>query len=124
VARLLLDVKMQSAKESRASRRTDDQTLGEGLGLFPCSPSLALVSVKDSDGEKLQALVSSCQCNAKTIRNLVATLRMMWNSARAWGYVAHDPFDWLALPKRGLVQRFTLSLDQIRRILTVRRPSG
>ena len=36
---------------------------------------------------------------------------MMWNSARAWGYVAHDPFDGLVLPKRGLVQALTFSLE-------------
>ncbi len=42
---------------------------------------------------------------------------MMWNSARAWGYVAHDPFDGLVLPKRGLVQTVTFSLDEINRIL-------
>lgn len=51
------------------------------------------------------------------IRNLVATLRMMWNSARAWGYVAHDPFDGLRLPSRGLVQTFMLSLAEIRLVI-------
>jgi integrase len=73
----------------------------------------------------LQAFVSNCRCNPKTIRNLVATLRMMWNSARAWGYVTHDPFDGLVLPKRGLVQTVTFSLDQIKRILdTASEPYG
>ena len=42
---------------------------------------------------------------------------MMWNSARAWGYVAHNPFDGLVLPKRGLVNTFALSLEEIRRIV-------
>ena len=42
---------------------------------------------------------------------------MMWNSARAWGYVAHDPFDGLVLPKRGLVQTFTFSLEETKRII-------
>jgi integrase len=42
---------------------------------------------------------------------------MMWNSARAWGYVAHDPFNGLVLPKRGLVQAFTFSLEEIKRII-------
>jgi len=31
--------------------------------------------------------------------------------------VAHDPFDGLVLPKRGLVQIFTLSLDEIKRVI-------
>ena len=51
---------------------------------------LGSCALKDLDGQRLQAFVSGCDCNSKTIRNLVATLRMMWNSARAWGYVAHD----------------------------------
>jgi integrase len=42
---------------------------------------------------------------------------MMWNSARAWGYVAHQPFDGLVLPKRGLVHTFSLSLEDILRII-------
>ncbi len=52
-----------------------------------------------------------------TIRNLVATLRMMWKSARAWGYVAIDPFEGLVLPKRGLVETFSLSLEEIKCIV-------
>jgi integrase len=80
-------------------------------------PQLGSCPLKDMDGQKLQAFVSSCRCNSKTIRNLIATLRMMWRSARAWGYVAHDPFDGIVLPKRGLVKTFTLSLDEIKRIV-------
>jgi integrase len=80
-------------------------------------PELGGLALKDLDGQRLQAFVSQCQCNSKTTKNLVATLRMMWNSARAWGYVAHDPFEGLVLPKRGLVQAFTFSLDEIKRIV-------
>jgi integrase len=43
---------------------------------------------------------------------------MMWKSARAWGYVAHDPFDGLVLPKRGLIRTFTLSLEEIKNVIT------
>jgi len=80
-------------------------------------PQLGSCALKDLDGQELQAFVSSCRCNSKTIRNLVATLRMMWSSARAWGYVAHDPFDGLVLPKRGLVQTLTFSLEETQRIV-------
>jgi integrase len=80
-------------------------------------PHLGGVAVKDLDCQRLQAFVSNCQCNPKTVRNLVATLRIMWNIARAWGYVAHNPFDGLVLPKRGLAKTFAFSLDEIRRII-------
>jgi integrase len=81
-------------------------------------PQLGSCALKDLDGQRLQAFVSGCRCNSKTIRNLIATLRMMWNSARAWGYVAHNPFDALVLPKRGLVQTFSFSLEEEQRIIT------
>jgi integrase len=74
-------------------------------------------ALKDLEGQRLQAFISTCQASPKTIRNLVATLRMMWNNARAWGYVAHDPFDGLVLPKRGLVHTFNLSLQEIRDVI-------
>jgi integrase len=80
-------------------------------------PELGACALKDLDGQRLQAFVSGCGCNAKTIRNLVATLRMMWKSARAWGYVAHDPFDALVLPRRGAPKTFALSLEETRRII-------
>jgi integrase len=80
-------------------------------------PQLGDVALKDLDSQRLQAFVSDCRCSAKTVHNLVATLRMMWTSARAWGYVAHDPFDGLVLPKRGLVETFAFSLEEIRRII-------
>ena len=81
-------------------------------------PQLGNCALKDLDGQRLQAFVSSCHCNSKTIRNLVATLRMMWNNARAWGYVAHNPFDGLVLPKRGLVRTSTFSLEVAQRIIS------
>jgi len=80
-------------------------------------PELGSCALKDLDAQRLQAFVSKCRCNSKTTRNLVATLRMMWNSARAWGYVAHDPFNGLVLPKRGLVRTFTFSLEDTQRII-------
>jgi integrase len=80
-------------------------------------PELGGCALKDLDGQRLQAFVSACHCNPKTIRNLVATLRMMWNCARAWGYVAHNPFDGLVLPKRGLVRVSAFSLEDTQRII-------
>jgi integrase len=62
-------------------------------------------------------LRANSKANPKTVRNLIATLRMMWTSARAWGYVAHNPFDGLVLPKRGLVHTFAFSLEEIKRIV-------
>jgi integrase len=80
-------------------------------------PALGNCALKDLDGQRLQEFTSGCKSSPKTIRNLVATLRMMWSSARAWGYVVHDPFAGLVLPKRGLVKTFNLSLQGIRSVI-------
>jgi integrase len=81
-------------------------------------PALGSYALKDLDGQTVQTFIAKCNANPKTVRNLIATLRMMWNSARAWGYVAQDPFDGLVLPKRGLVRTLTLSLEQIKNVIT------
>ena len=62
-------------------------------------PTLGTVAMKDITAELLQSFVSDCDLNPKTIKNLVATLRIMWKSARTWSYVGHDPFDGLVLPQ-------------------------
>lgn len=54
----------------------------------------------------------------KTTRNFTVTLRSMWRSARAWGHVAHDPFDALVLPKQRPTQRFFFSAEDIQRIVS------
>ena len=74
-------------------------------------------SLRDLDGQRLQAFIADCDCNPKTVSNLMATLRMMWNSARAWTYVANNPFTGLVLPKSGLAQTFALSLEETKRII-------
>ena len=73
-------------------------------------PRLGTVAMKDISGELVQSFVADCDVNPKTVKNLIATLRTMWNSAKAWGYVGHDPFDGLVLPEwRKEEQRSVLS---------------
>lgn len=55
-------------------------------------------NLRDIQPAVVQTLVTACTASPKTIRNAVMTLRSMWSTARAWGYVTHDPFDGLRLP--------------------------
>jgi integrase len=61
-------------------------------------------------GEHLARFISAHSAAGfapKTIKNRVWTLRAVWNDARAWNYVEHDPFFRLKLPKpQKKVQRF------------------
>ena len=67
--------------------------------------------------EVLQKWVSLQKGAPKTVRNYVATLRILWETARSWGYVSHNPFEGLRLPKRGLVSRPRFTAQQGRDII-------
>jgi integrase len=58
------------------------------------------VLVKDIDCELIQAVVTGWKKSrsVKTIRNRVATFRLIWDKAKAWRYVAHTAYEGLDLP--------------------------
>lgn len=65
----------------------------------------------------VQAFVSSRAGSPKTTRNLIATLRMMWNSAKTWGFVQHDPFAGLVKPKYQPRPQPFFSVETAKRII-------
>ncbi len=65
----------------------------------------------------MQSFVSDCSLNPKTIRNLVGTLRILWNSAREWDYVSHDPFSGLVLPEWDVPEQPVFSPENMRSII-------
>lgn len=77
-----------------------------------------LLADLEASPEQIQAWVSGLKRSPKTVRNVVITFRLMWKSAKAWGYVKHDLFEALELPKHVLVRRFSLTLEEIRRIIS------
>ena len=85
-------------------------------------PALGSVAMKDFTGELVQSFVSDCDLNPKTIKNLVGTLRIMWNSARAWDYVSHDPFAGLVLPEWDAPEQPIFSPENVQRIIAAAEP--
>ena len=73
--------------------------------------------MKDIGTLEVQRFVSSVGLSAKTKKNLVATMQMLWKSARVWGYVAHDAVSDVVLPKRHRVARRFFSVEDVQRIL-------
>jgi integrase len=73
--------------------------------------------MKDIGGQTVQVFIQRCSLAPKSCRNMVLTLRMMWSSAKAWGYVSHEPFEGLVLPKIARQARFFFTLDEIQRII-------
>lgn len=73
--------------------------------------------MKDLNPEMVQQFVSGSAVSAKTTRNICITLRSMWTTAKAWGYVAHNLMEGVVLPDVKRVQRFFLSQREIQLIL-------
>ncbi|HEY4051602.1 MAG TPA: tyrosine-type recombinase/integrase [Acidobacteriaceae bacterium] len=73
-------------------------------------PHFGPMSLKDINAEAVQRFVSSHDGAPKTVRNLVTTLRLVWKTAQAWGYVQHDPFHGLRTPEltKGATYNFTM----------------
>lgn len=84
-------------------------------------PTLGPLRMRDIDALRLQALADdlSRSLEPKTVRNIFATLSMMWTSARAWAYVdaASDPFKAVKLPKLTQAERPHFDAATARRII-------
>jgi len=79
---------------------------------------LGALTLKDVSGEVLQRFVSQSKAAPKTTRNQIATFRCVWKTAKAWGYVTHNPFDALVLPRLNPEQQPCYSAEQIRQIIS------
>ena len=82
-------------------------------------PNFGEMCMKDISAQHIQSMIAKKQkkLSAKSVRNVVATLRMMWTQARAWGYTQHDPFFGLVLPECGLLNERFLTLDEMKRVI-------
>jgi integrase len=80
-------------------------------------PMLGALPVKDISAVVVQGVVTSLAVAPKTTKNIVGTLRVMWNSAKAWGYVNHDPFEGLRMPAPTRPQQLFFSLRDVQNIL-------
>ena len=84
-------------------------------------PAFGDIPIADIDTQTVQRSVTvwSGKTAPKTTRNILATMRMVWKTARAWGYVTHNPFEkgLLILPRRGLTRKVTLTSEQARAVI-------
>jgi len=67
--------------------------------------------------EEIQRFLSGIKRSPKTVKNLFATLQMLWKSARAWGYVAHDAVSDAVLPMQRKARRRFFTMEEVQRIL-------
>ncbi len=83
-------------------------------------PQIGELCLKDVTAQRVQGLIASKanSLSPKSVKNLVALLGMMWIQAKAWGYVQHDPFCGLVLPERDPLNEPSLTLTEMRAIIT------
>lgn len=60
-------------------------------------PNFGEIQMREITAELVQAWASGIKLAPKTVYNIVGTFRAMWNVAKDWGYVTHDPFKGLRL---------------------------
>jgi integrase len=82
-------------------------------------PDLGEILMRDITTQRLQALIAqkAISLGPKSVKNIIVLLRMMWNQAKAWGYVQHDPFGSLVLPERGPLNERCLTLREMRAVV-------
>jgi integrase len=82
-------------------------------------PELGDRCMKDISREVLQSLVArkSKVLSAKSVKNLIALLREMWEQAKADGYTQVDPFVALRLPEPELINERCLTLDEMKAVI-------
>lgn len=82
-------------------------------------PELGEMPMKHINAQRIQAFVAMKAkiIGPKSVKNLVALLRMMWNQAKAWEYVQHDAFVGLILPEGEPLNERCLSLEEMRAII-------
>jgi len=104
-------------KQSILPQHKPSSQSSEKAHLSTLIPAFGEMQLAEMSVEVLQIWVSKLKYAPKTIRNYVSTVRILWHTAKSWGYVSHDPFDGLRLPKRGLVIKPRLTAEQGRNII-------
>lgn len=80
-------------------------------------PFFGLLQMREIDSERMQRFIASVKARPKTKKNLFATMQMLWKTARAWRYVAHDALDGVVLPKPPRTAQRFFSVEEVQRIL-------
>jgi hypothetical protein len=82
-------------------------------------PDFGETSMKNLSAQRLQAFIAqkARSIGPKSVKNVIALLRMMWNQAKALGYVNHDPFGSLVLPELNPLNERAFSLQEMKSII-------
>lgn len=82
--------------------------------LIPFFGKLLLTEIRS---ETVQRFISTSKLAPKSIRNVLDTFRLIWKSAKAWGYVKHDPLENVTKPRLLADTQPVYSVEQMRQII-------
>jgi integrase len=82
-------------------------------------PFFGATALTDINTQLVQSYIRQCARNARTIKNDILIMKMVWKSARVWGYIAqtHNPFQDLTMPRKMPASTGTFTLDEMKRII-------
>jgi len=80
--------------------------------------------VKDINTELMQDVVAGWKgtYSNKTIRNRIATFRLIWDKAKTWSYAAHTPYEGLDLPRYVWEEQPSFTPEQVTQIIAASKP--
>ena len=96
------------AASTQRSEKSDIKAWVAAIGNIP---------VRDIDCELLQQVISGWTCSPKTIKNRVATFRLIWDSAKAWKHTADTVYEGLKLKEWVKPEQPCFTLDQVAQIM-------
>lgn len=80
-------------------------------------PFFGPMKLSEINGQAVQGFIADSRSAPKTVRNHISLLQEVWTTARAWGYVSHDPLAALSMPVVHRKPRFKFTLDEATAIL-------
>jgi integrase len=81
-------------------------------------PAFGEFEVREIEPRLIQRFVAGAGLGVKSVRNCIATLRMMWNSAKKWGYTSTDWFDGVSLPEYVKPEAPHFTLEEMRCVIS------
>jgi integrase len=81
-------------------------------------PTFGDKQLADIQTEALQRFVSQTSTGASNVHNILKCFRAIWKSAKAWGYVKHNPFEDVILPTIEKDEQRFFTLKELCLILT------
>lgn len=76
------------------------------------APAFGSLELREIVPEMVQRWVTAHPAEPKTVRNIVVTMQTMWKTAKAWGYVKHDPFAGLKMPTVSKGNTYHFSVEE------------